>query len=534
MLSNFQTRVVTPLHQTAICHQALALGSAWRRVGRSRFAALLGVVACVALSACTSLTAYRTAVPKPEDVSECLAGAAPNSTPNAAPCVAQATERNALYTLHLVEFDDEGVPFSTAERQIDSAISQIKRQLGNPDNCVRLFVYVHGWRHNAQTKDSNVENFREFLRQVSERSKASAGTGQNACEDPEIARAAKSTSAEAQAPKKGRVVHTVGIYVGWRGLSVVDVQPLVYTSFWDRKNTADRVSQGSVRELFGRLSALATYAPAAGKPGADRPASQGQLRTYVIGHSFGAAIVFRALSQSLIDSFAGDLDGDVGAELSTISRFVDMVVLVNPAIEAARFDPVFRAADKRKAHCESNQSSPSLCAQPKYQAPVLAIFQSEGDQATKHAFTLGAGLSNTFESTLGEAEHRSITQTIGWDDDYSTHKLAVSAQCDQGTNGNPYESAANGSLRYRPPGWTWCFDDFSLAQLGASVQGTEGRTVYNGPLWNVRVATEIVKDHGDIWNPRFRGVLLRLFTDEQIHPLMLNISSLTPAIVPAR
>jgi hypothetical protein len=81
-----------------------------------------------------------------------------------------------------------------------------------------------------------------------------------------------------------------------------------------------------------------------------------------------------------------------------------MVVLVNPAIESARFDPVFRAAAKRAVRCASTGDSAPSCQQPQYQAPVLAIFSSEGDQATKTAFPLGASISNTFENTTSAAE----------------------------------------------------------------------------------------------------------------------------------
>lgn len=491
---------------------------------RSRFKRWCCVLPLLlALAACTTLKAHRTVLPTPGDVSQCSVEFGPPTAPGAPPCAHQATERNASYTLHFVEFDDEGIPFADAEPQIDSAIRQIKHELTNADRCVRLFVYVHGWRHDARTTDDNVASFRDFLAQVSERSKQAAALGKNACDDPTIPKA------RAPLRRAASTVRTVGIYVGWRGLSIVNKKPLVYASFWDRKNTADRVSQGSVRELFGRLNALAASAPPPDKPRAAGSTAQGQLRTYVIGHSFGAAIVFRALSQSLIDSFAADLDGDSGIELASVSRFVDMVVLVNPAIEAARFDPVFRAAKKRTMRCETAPGAGPLCRQPRYQAPVLAIFQSEGDLATKQAFGLGAGLSNTFENTLSEAERRSITQTIGWDDDYLTHRLSALPPCDTVANAHPYEAASSGTLRYRAPGWTWCVGDASLTQIGTAPPPSDAGTVYNGPLWNVRVAPEIAKDHSDIWNPRFREVLLALFADELVNSKILPVGVLRTA-----
>lgn len=240
-----------------------------------------------------------------------------------------------------------------------------------------------------------------------------------------------------------------------------------------------------------------------------------------------------ALSQSLIDSFAEDLESDESADLASVSRFVDMLVLVNPAIEAARFDPVFRAAQKRVAYCRRNAGPDARCEQPLYQAPVLAIFTSEGDQGTKTAFPLGASLSTTFETTVNDAQRRSIVQTIGWDDDYKTHTLQPSASC-AAADENPFTGAGGGPLRFRPPGWTWCFEaQGSLVPLALSA---DAGSMYNGPLWNVRVSTEVMRNHGDIWNPVFRSVLLRLFSDQRSHPLRLDISSADgrpPATTPA-
>ena len=212
-------------------------------------AALL--LSCLALCACASLGAYRAEPPKIADASKCALLADP---PGASNCGARSTELHDLFTLHVVEFDDEGEPFDSASGQIDSVIDQIRARLANSRDCVRLFVYVHGWRHNADTADANMRNFRLFLREVADRSQGAV----SGCDDPVVA-------ASAAGPRKPeaarRSIQTVGIYVGWRGLSVVDVQPWVYSSFWDRKNTADRVSQGSVRELLGRVSALGAVAP---------------------------------------------------------------------------------------------------------------------------------------------------------------------------------------------------------------------------------------------------------------------------------
>lgn len=504
--------------------------------GRGAATAFGLLVAGLLLSACETLQEYRAQVPPEGAPIPCSAPQA--AATEAVDCQAQSTEPGLRYALHVVEFDDEGWPFDSAraDNQIDSAIRQIKAQLANTTDCVRLYVYVHGWRHNAAFRDLNVASFRGFLSEVARRSDESAHSGQDACDDPALARVRGIAAQKVRAPgarqsgNQAPRVQTVGIYVGWRGASIVDVRPWVYASFWDRKNTADRVSQGSVRELFGRLSALARYAPSNDKPQlAGEAKTSAQLRTYVIGHSFGASVVFRALSQSLIDSFSEDLDVGSDQDLASVSRFVDMVVLVNPAIEAARFDPVFRAAQKRASTCRvRNADRPEAsarCERPLYQAPVLAIFQSDGDLATRTAFPVGAALSNVFERTVDAVQRLSIVNTVGWHDRYQTHRLDPAAACTP-AEASPFDPTEK-PLRYRPPGWQWCFQagaaTMALRHLGPT-QATQRPEVadwrvYNGPLWNVRVSGAIVADHNDTWNAKFTGLLLHLFTDERANRL---------------
>jgi pimeloyl-ACP methyl ester carboxylesterase len=279
-----------------------------------------------------------------------------------------------------------------------------------------------------------------------------------------------------------------------------------------------------VRELFGRLNALASASPGAAPraskddaAGARRPS---RLHTHVIGHSFGASIVFRALSQSIIDSFGRDLDGEV----NSITRFVDTVVLINPAIEASRFEPVRSAAMKRVEYCKRREpgdaAAAARCERPRYQGVVLAVFTSEGDLATKLAFPVGATLSNTFERIRDPRQATAMNNTIGWDDSFRTHDLKdARVPCDQAPTTGPHGpiDGLDRVDRIDAPGWAWCLTDSTLLQhLPTSV----GRPTYNGPFWVVRVDDRIVRDHNDIWNPRFRSVLLRVFADEQRFPTL--------------
>ena len=404
-------------------------------------------------------------------------------------CAALYTERSAFYDLHVTEFDDQGWvheskdTFSTADNQIDSAIDQIKSKLSAGEK-VRLFVYVHGWRHSAASDDSNVQEFRLFLREMAK-----------------VANGAK----------------VIGIYVGWRGLPIMEIEPFALLTYWDRKRAAEQIAQGSVRELFGRIHALSGFRPtppqqvdrlATKQPGMQ---DEAMLRNYVIAHSFGSSIAFRALSQSMLESFTDDLDTDA----ASASRFVDMMVLVNPAIEASRFEALRRWAMKRRAACVT--AAKPFCDQPIYQSPVLAIFQSEGDWATQKTFPVASSIANLFQKEISVEQKYANRHTIGWDGRYQTHHMKRDAEgCKKPEAGHPLVPV-DGVDRYEKPGWSWCVtgDHISIRHLGV----LPDQPIYNGPFWNVRVDPSIIADHGDIWNGHFRDVLIRMFADAAPKPL---------------
>ena len=136
-------------------------------------------------------------------------------------CRTSMWEHTDGYDLSFVEFDDQGLLYpkgkegvGDAWQQLDRLMTQL-RELARANRGISLFVYVHGWKHNADTGDDDVSGFREAL------------------------------DAASQVEKATQVPHrVVGIYVSWRGLSVT-VEPLKELSFWDRKFTAEHVAEGA-------------------------------------------------------------------------------------------------------------------------------------------------------------------------------------------------------------------------------------------------------------------------------------------------
>jgi hypothetical protein len=75
------------------------------------------------------------------------------------------------YDLNFIEFDDQGLPFPAipqfgdASRQIDLSLNSLRQ---SPiEQSTSLVVFVHGWKHTAQSSDDNVRWFRILLGKLS-------------------------------------------------------------------------------------------------------------------------------------------------------------------------------------------------------------------------------------------------------------------------------------------------------------------------------------------------------------------------------
>jgi pimeloyl-ACP methyl ester carboxylesterase len=214
------------------------------------------------------------------------------------------------YKLAIVEFDDQGRCYS--RQQMTDAAQWISAHI---DVDAIVVVFVHGWKHNARSDDSNLAHFRKVLIHTVERENVVA-------------------AARGNAPRP-----VLGVFVGWRGLSFYDRLGLLDNlTFWGRQDAGRRVAVGSVRELFGRFRHYRNH----------RVDSGGAPLLVIVGHSFGGMIVYSALAQSLIEAASTSKP-----RIST--RFADLVLLVNPAFEAERYLPIFDLLKERAPPEEANQ-----------------------------------------------------------------------------------------------------------------------------------------------------------------------------------
>jgi hypothetical protein len=469
-------------------------------------------------------------------VTAALAGCAPNRlirTETAAPCRAAAEappgvcgtaaleERNVTltggpglpltdsYIAGFVEFDDEGKLFEPQQEEV--LLRRMVQEAASQDLCI--VVFVHGWKHSVKPDDTNVVDFHNLLELLAK--------------------------AEMQLPAVIRR-KVVGIYVGWRGLSADATFIDRNLSFWARKNAAHRVSEGSVRSLLGKVKALRDLVNT--QPGRAAGREHRSTRMITIGHSFGGLIVYSALAQYFIDRAAASEmrarffqqaaatdHPQEKADPREISGYGDIVLIINPAIEAMRYEPIRQLMDEQRV----SSLGPRRFA--RFQNPIFieatsrGTGPSDGDWATGFVFPLGRFLNTMFESTrtdprTGESERQQILTALGHYGPFWTHEMTTSRrdlprpqrlgaevpapdmrnQCRQ-LRAFEAEFRQDGYLR---PGWR-------REYLGGAIltHTAVGRFDPNSPFWIIKVSPEIILDHNDIAAPVFVGFVQQLYND---------------------
>jgi hypothetical protein len=368
------------------------------------------------------------------------------------------------FLLHLVELDDQGQLFDRG--QLDAVLAHIRHVSATHDFLA--VVFVHGWKHNAKEGDDNLDHFRQVLARLAATEHALS-------------------AAQAIAPRR-----VIGLFLGWRGLSVS--APLaVELTFWDRKNTAQKVGHGGVTEVLSRLEVIRR----------DRTAGTDRSRLVVVGHSFGGAVVYTALGQILESRFLAAGAADAGPDAK---GFGDLVVLVNPAFEALLYASLSDASTARAAYAKS-------------QLPVLAILTSEKDTATGFWFPLGRWFSTWFEQHRSQKRFNPVTgkkepiaersadiRSVGHFDPYKTHYLRAAADtsADEVERRTPEQRVH--SVMSAGAGWEDDAPGSRIAFPGSVLERTATSAGRN-PYLNIRVDGALIPSHDAIWDPRVETFL---------------------------
>ena len=253
-------------------------------------ARIILTLALLTSAACAPLTSYRT------DYGLCVSSNPDLQCPTHALQQYNETDGSG-YLLGFIELDDQGQLFDRAQMQ--AVLGAISTEVAPDSQDFLMVVFVHGWKHNAAPGDDNIATFRRVLVGLSKTEQAvSVATGAR--------------------PRK-----VIGVYIGWRGASIT-AWGLKEATFWDRKNTAHKVGHGDVTEVLNRLDLIRQT-----KDSMD--GGQSESRLVIVGHSFGGAVVFAAVSQILEERFVRTV-GPSGVT-SDAGGFGNLVVLINPAFE---------------------------------------------------------------------------------------------------------------------------------------------------------------------------------------------------------
>lgn len=359
------------------------------------------------------------------------------------------------YSLGFVEFDDQGQLHD--RKQLSYLIDDLYSRANN--NSLLIVVFVHGWQHNAQHNDRFVYNFHETLRMLSH----------------EESQAARLEMRETR--------QIAGVYLGWRGRSL-DIPGINATTFWERKNTAHTVGRGGVAEVLSRLEEIRNL-----KTSIDQTNPITQTRLVIIGHSFGGAIVFTALSQILMERFV-QTKGPVGVA-SDVRGFGDLVVLLNPAFEATQFLNHRLMSNERGRYFES-------------QYPVLAVLTSESDWATKYAFWAGRAVSTVFNTYKDIKYVNNATNKEDIISEGSANRTAIGHFKPIETHFLEYKPdaiAEDDMVTYQRVKTEWGEDaPGNTIEFNYSILRHKNNSVGHNPYLIIKVDNRIIPNHSDIFS----------------------------------
>lgn len=407
----------------------------------------------LALSACVANRAVRTQF----EASNCVF--------DMKNCHLSIIERHPAFDLGFIEFTERGNLYS---REASHKVLQLIKAQADTENGVAVFVFVHGWKHNAKSDDSNVVQFREFLYRAAEN---------------EIVGRRK----------------VIGLYLGWRG-NFTNIPVLRETTYWARKSVAEEIGAGGATEILSKLHQILS-ADYQDKNTASTPLKSAYV---IIGHSFGGAIVLSALHDVLLkDIIEANSSLSPTADMChDVQRFADAIILLNPAIEANKVILLKEAA----ARCRFGNT----------QAPLMHVLSSDGDSATQLFFPIGQFANLT--RTLGP---KKLVRRIN-----GKEIILDERQLDRTTAGN-LKQIRTAYLFYQHQQRKWALNHCkdSLDACGVQDLGQQKNHItvdHHDPLVFIKSDKNFIRNHNDVFGCYTQSFITSVIFESQRFDLSLR------------
>lgn len=381
--------------------------------------------------------------------------------------------REPAFDLAVIELDDEGELACRPQLERTAELIRFRRHGEFSEHGVVVVVFVHGWHHGAAWDDEHLIAFRRVLRALAVR--------------------------EMERPDSRRVI---GIYVAWQGDPPgywFRRTPLLKEfSFFGRYRAAERISQGSGLKETLKTITVGTKAP---EPGI----IPGQL--VLVGHSMGGLIVESCLRR-LIDGKDLLQDGQAVGRWHVTTHidgrpvvFPDAVLSVNSAADSRICSAIGELLRERNVSKSAQSGSVS------YAPPLLISVTSTADATTgllwrmanRWRRTTGHDQALITHDFQGEEKTIEVVQKVGPDFGQSFHVLRMP---------DPVHSKTPRMQVDLPVRDRTGTDDHPPHRPYRLVPRKPEHEELR--IWNFQLPPELVKDHGDIFNPRASSLLLAL------------------------
>ena len=390
----------------------------------------------------------------------------------------------ADYELHVIQVDDFGSFWSVPDAQ--QTLNRIA-ELAKSQNTY-VFLFIHGWHHNAAASDENFTDFQTKLKDISARLHRPAFTG---------------IRIDLSGTASFRVV---GVYVGWRGRSLPGW--LNYGTMWWRKAAAERVGDGDVREFILQLQRLYLRTNSIRNRGPSPP-KQHFMGLVTVGHSFGGQVLLTAVAEglevelaerarTLSDAIHGDtrVPSTQTLEHVPIDGFGDVNILVNPATEAYQYARIDDLVKKLRY--------------PPCQLPQLVVFSADIDRPRQFFFPIARGLTRAFRPGFQKHSIQGALwgTALGEWPLQQTHDLKKAAAQASSLTDADYQTALG---RAKIQAWDFSgstvFNEVALIPLRSQAE-----QIANNPVAVVSTHDHLIQGHNGIFGPEFWGFVVDYVT----------------------